>query len=504
MNKPLYIKVLLFNIIIGTACAGKSSDESELSVDDIEPREEIVDFGMGPKGTHKKLRDLTDDQGVKYLELLESDPSESRINSITYTDQSFISDINNLIVTNEAINSGNFTKDNLSNVCNTPLDQLIPKEEVTGEDGNLQAFLKKWKINGSNFAKMSQKSIQPEPEYSYINEEYESFMVRQYSIDDFESFKNEITILYKLKPSYIGEETHFASYAGCKREGDFLYVFTFEKECFIPLSSYGAIKMLKGIKGKKLKNLYINITKLVVELHNKNFTHGFLTMDNILINHNMDKFKLKNFKYAANHNGTITNDTIKVNPIMNAINERTSQIDLKYNDIINVVALYMFLDIKVFNNFYMGKFYNFDSQNKYTEFLSSMLRSSSSLIKSLRNTVTQCRQECLSPPKKNILDHISDFISNVCCAGSRDKNIGKIYVQPGYESFDDLHNLYIGILNLDKEDVLRLNLVCIINKINYKNFSTWIDPQILPLDVQEPELDFDKNHDNLEMNFIYI
>ena len=73
------------------------------------------------------------------------------------------------------------------------------------------------------------------------------------------------------------------------------YLVMSAEEQFYPLSSKAIIDKIQMLSHEETKQYYLNLLKFVDTLHEHNIYYGEVTIDNVLTNSTLGKFKITNF-----------------------------------------------------------------------------------------------------------------------------------------------------------------------------------------------------------------
>lgn len=363
--------------------------------------------------------------------------------------------------------------------------------------------------NENNFkllSKTTKKAIKEQSYYDSFDRNY--YTIRIFDKTEFSEFRQELSVLLNIHLKREDADIQFFStYKYCAFNSNHYFIITGEDEEFLPLSSKVIMENIKINQDKyfgnvadeliapsssiaRLRRLYqpdhknpikelnANLLTAIINLHKYGIAHNRISMDTIKVNKKLTKLKLSYFVEATfeatGENENNTESLFKqLSPVINKMRGNKSFL----KDVQDATIVFLVMDEKVFLNYnFLKKYPRFDTLN----ITKNSVKSANDFVKTLIHNDNNSLQSHLlkflrqidiySDTKKSIGSFLSG-LGSFCqmCKSNRDD---------GYEhevvSFSDIHNVYRGLLDLNKYPSSLVDFVDRIQKIDGDQIKTWM------------------------------
>ena len=450
----------------------------------------LIVSGMIENGTPSKrvsgkvgdgVENQDDKRGGNDSFLFEADDEKGMVNDHSYNSSkseeniSLMSDLDRLAVFINPDNVSKLTLNNIQTICLTTLEPFLPLTEVAKLDKPTQFF------NDNNRRFNYYADITENITFDHIHEfEYYhtdtklNYIVKRYPTYMLRQFHKEIKLLYKLGSLFPNDEFGSVAYKGCAFVDSYLYVFTADTEYMYSLFSPEMLSKIAELSSSDRKNLFINLAQLLLAFYKKSITHGSITLDNILVNESLTKFKLKNFQLADDFNNNLTSfsSSNEISQLSKAGSESY------YKDVIDLIFVLIYFDKNLHN--VVSRFKGnsnatpfLEMPNVFTlEYIFPLMNVDRSLkVKKMKNILKELKSKNNAGQKKTEDSFISQ-VSNFICTGCVNKKLDNVEF-----NFTPLHNMYLTLLMLS-EEFLDANVVDeAISSIDHTFFSTWLQKE---------------------------
>lgn len=464
-------KLFAILLIVGTSALMKTNLGEIDRLNDISfTQSEYEDDFSFVKDNEDELESLIDDDNLA----IEHDGSTPK-NSLL--DQSLLSseyDFENLAKKQHPFISGVFDVKNIEKLC----PNLKGDDEQVNMPGSYEnARNIENSADYNNFTKLSQRGTISDNVVRTFNEKSLYCTIKAYNEHDFNYFKNEIMNIYHFEIKSSDASNHVVSYLGCQVDDKGIYIITADTENMYQLSSSFALGRLSKLSGSNLKTFYINLTEVIQNLHEAGVAHGSLTLDSILVSEDLKVIKLQNFKRATNlEHGT---EFINVNReyFMNAV--MPSNESVIYNDLIDLLFIFVFLDNKVFQTFFDNEIAQLENYlaESFKEFPAksylSYLLNEDNIIMNMSDAIIRSMRKA---KKKDFFNFDFNFFENfrICCgAASHKENVPKISCD--IDVVDNcLQNGYIDLIKMDSKTLSVSSITQLLSSTKDSDFVTWV------------------------------
>ena len=442
----------------------------------------MIENGTTSKGVGGGVEDQNDkdeESGIFSFEAGEEEIINDYIYNISESEDgiSLMSDLSHLAVFINPDIVGELTESNIQTICLTTLKPFLPSVEVAKPYEPTQFF------NENNIRLNYYADIKEDVNFGSIQEfEYYhtgtklNYLVKRYPKNMLSPFHKEIKLLYKLGSLIPNDKFGSFAYKGCAFVDSYLYVFTANTEYMYSLFSSEMLSKIAELSNSDRKNLFINLARLLLAFHKKNITHGSFTLDNILVNKRLTKFKLKNFQLADDLNNRNTSSSFSSG--IAQLSEADSE--SYYGDVIDLIFVLMYFDEKLHKVDFSSEATNKELLNLEMSNIFSMKYSFPLMnldrgfkVKEMKKILEKLKIENNAEPEKKAEDSFfSRVFASLCigCANSyEDKTADRLE-----SKFTPLHDTYLNLLTLDKMSLDANTVKKKIEGIEDTFFTTWV------------------------------
>lgn len=324
--------------------------------------------------------------------------------------------LNNWLQNQQELNNLlSYTEEQLPTVCQQPITSFF--KGATQSVTNIWEFIQTLtikKLPTSISDNASTIGTFAENIYSVVdNQNKASYTVKVFPRSEFDGFIRDVAFMKKLGNFSYTQAIAVGYYYGCLYDNDNLFIIMQPGKVYQSLSDPDVHTNLMEQTSELRKQVAINLSGLIKNLHASQVAHGNLSADSILVNDDFSEIRLINFRYAVD----LTNSSAvpRFCPFLSFLQFQSVE-SIKQNDIINLTQLLLFIDLNFYthsiedisrrgsisgveggNSEFIKKIYNVQNQSNVFSYFNKMIKDYCPVVK---NTITKYVAEKEEEPVK--------------------------------------------------------------------------------------------------------